>query len=328
MAQLEDLGLHDGGVNAHATATHAVLGIDIGGTKTRAVAARGEQVLADVQVGTASLQAVGEDGAGRALDDLVGALGEVAGQAETVAVGSAGIDTPTLQGQLQALVAERFPRARRVRVVHDTRLLLAAGEVQHGCVLIFGTGSAAWALAPDGANARSGGWGWLLGDEGSGYGLVREAIRQALAELDEDRPRSLLSIRLLAAVGVAEPVELIGKVYARPGSGEWARYSSAVVDALRDGCPVARTVFDQTCDAAAAEVLRACRRTGVSGPVVLAGGFVMNVEEAADRVRERLLAAGIDDVRVLHRDPVWGAVDLARGLLASDPIGPEVDGDA
>ncbi len=294
-----------------------VLGIDIGGTKTRAVAiaADGTDVLADLQVGTASIQSVGVQGAGRALDDLVSAMGEVAGLVRVVAAGSAGIDTPELEDELRGLLAQRFPTAEAVVVVHDTRLLLAAGELEHGCVLIFGTGSAAWALSPDGLTARSGGWGWLLGDEGSGYGLVREAIRQALSEEDEARPRSVLTQHLLEAVGVAEPVELIGQVYSRPGSGEWAAYTPAVMAAVRAGCPVARRVLEGVVEAASAEVLRACRRTGVTGPVVLAGGFVTNVVEASDGVRARLAEAGIGDVRVLHREPVWGAVDLARRTM-------------
>lgn len=300
----------------------AVLGLDIGGTKTRAVAVAavaGGPVLADVQVGTASIQSVGVEGAGKALDELVETLGDLAGRVQVVAAGSAGIDTPELEDQLRELIVRRFGTAQSVTVVHDTRLLLAAGELEHGCVLIFGTGSAAWALSPDGRSARSGGWGWLLGDEGSGYGLVREAIRQTLSELDEERPRSILAQRLLQAVGVSEPVELIGQVYSRPGSGEWAAYTPAVMEAVRAGCPVARTVLDGVIEAASAEVVRACRRTGVTGPVLLAGGFVTNVVEASEGVRDRLAQAGLGDVRVLHREPVWGAVDLARRrLLAPD----------
>ncbi len=300
------------------------MGVDIGGTKTRAVvmdegAGSPQNVLADCSVGTASIQSVGVEGSAAALDELVAALGPVAPAVRSLVVGSAGIDTEELARTLKRIVSERFPDAQ-VRAVHDTQLLLAAGEVPTGCVLIFGTGSAAWALAPDGRSARSGGWGWLLGDEGSGYGLVRESIRRALADLDHERPTSRLTHLLLEAVGLDEPVQLIGEVYARPGSGVWAGYSPAVIQALREGCPVAAEVFSGVVDAAANEVIVACRRVGIDGPVVLAGGLVMNVSEAADGVRQRLEAAGLHDIRVLHRDPVWGAVDLARQALARQEV--------
>lgn len=289
-----------------------MLGVDIGGTKTRAIAVRvtGEQ-LADVDVGSASFQAGGEPVVIAALDRLVAALGAgVVADVRTVVVGSAGIDTTELVERLTALVRARFPGAD-VDVVHDTRLLLAAAQVDAGCVLIVGTGSAAYALAPDGRDARAGGWGWLLGDEGSGYGLVREAIRRALSDLDHGRPESDLTVRLLAAVGVQQPVDLIGAVYDGPGAGVWARYTPVVMDAVRAGCPSARSVLDVVLDAAAGEVVTASTRVAVDGPVVLAGGFVTNVEEASVGVRDRLERAGFRDIRVLRRDPVHGAVDLA-----------------
>ncbi|MFV0458885.1 MAG: N-acetylglucosamine kinase [Actinomycetales bacterium] len=296
----------------------AVIGIDIGGTKTRAIALDDPgAVLIDISVGTASIQSLGEAGAGLALDELVEALGDVGPRARRVVAGSAGIDTPAAAQSLTRLLRQRFPGAE-VEVVHDTRLLLAAGELDAGCVLIFGTGSAAWARSPHGESARSGGWGWLLGDEGSGYGLVREAIRHTLREADEARPPSLLAEKLMAAVGVSEPVDLIGQVYARPGAGVWAAYSPAVMEAVRAGCPAAREVLDLAISAGASEVLRACDRTGIKGPVLLCGGFVMHVPEAGQGVAEVLAGHGIIDVRVLERDPVWGAVDLARGIGAFD----------
>jgi N-acetylglucosamine kinase-like BadF-type ATPase len=65
----------------------------------------------------------------------------------------------------------------RVRVVHDAHLVLAAGGLDTGVALIAGTGSVAWGACPDGPDARAGGWGYLLGDEGSATALFREDTR-------------------------------------------------------------------------------------------------------------------------------------------------------
>lgn len=294
----------------------AILGVDIGGTKTRAVAvdAAGRR-LADVSVSTASIQSVGVDGAAAALGDLVAELAGVADQVSVVAVGSAGVDTAELQERLHALVSERFPHAA-VRVVHDTRLLLAAGQVEAGCVLIVGTGSAAWAINVDGVDARVGGWGWLLGDEGSAFGVVKASVQAALRDRDRGREPTRLTRELIAAVGVSTPMDLIGAFHATPGSQHWGGFADAVMAAVRAGCPQARAVLDGCLDAAAGEVELACARVGITGPVVLAGGFVQNVSEVASGLQNRLESLGLHDISVLRRDPVMGAVDLAEALAA------------
>lgn len=283
-----------------------VLGLDIGGTKSDALLIDGDTVLARVRGASASVQAVGEAQAGRALDDLVLRLGRDAREVDVVVAGSAGLDTPAAEARLIGLLRQRFDRAR-VSAVHDSRLLLAAGRCRTGCAFIFGTGSCAWALAPDGRTARSGGWGWILGDESSGFGMVRAAVRRALSDAQAQHRPSELSVRLCAAVKVAEPNDLIDAFYSTAASGTWAAYLPAVVEAYR----AAVSVVTQAVEHATAEIVRAPRQVGITGPVVLGGGVAMNLPEPTDLLVGRLRAAGLTDVRVLDRDPVWGAVDLA-----------------
>lgn len=307
------------------------LGVDIGGTKTRAVAVDDQgRELADVTVGSASVQAVGAAAASVALHDLArvltAALGDVAGQGdvaaqvEVIAAGAAGIDTPEHEQRLAGLLNECFPAAA-VRVVHDTKLLLAAAHLSAGCVLIAGTGSAAWAINPDGLNTRVGGWGWLLGDEGCAFGVVKSAVQEALSDLDQAREPSVLTRELLAAVGVERPIDLLGAFYERPGSRYWGAFAPAVIVALRAGCPRAQAVLDGCLDAAAHDVQLACRRVDIDGPVVLAGGFVANVPEVADGLIRRLESVGLHEVSVLRREPVCGAVDLAMAMTNQGRMG-------
>src|SRR5207302_3900726 len=120
---------------------------------------------------------------------------------------AAGCDTAVHRAAMRELLAPLLPGAR-IEVVHDARLVLAAAGLEAGVVLIAGTGSVAWGLSPDGTEARAGGWGHLLGDDGSGYWVVREAARRALAEHDRGLPPGPSARRLLSATGAADPLEL------------------------------------------------------------------------------------------------------------------------
>lgn len=292
-----------------------VLGIDIGGTKTHAVVTnQARTVIAEVKCASASIQSVGVEGSAKALDGLVSALGESAQNIDVVVAGSAGLDTPEVAAKLISLLEKRFPGAR-ITAIHDAQLLLAAGQEDSGCVLIFGTGSCAWAKAPDGTTARAGGWGWVLGDESSGFGIVREAIRAALRDHDQCLPQTLLTENLLRSVGIEEPVDLIDAFYTEPGSGKWARHLPAVMDSYRAPAPSAVGIVNAALDHATEEVALACRRAGITGPIILCGGVAMNVPECSEGLTRRLTEARLTDIRVLHRDPVHGAVDLALQQL-------------
>ena len=84
--------------------------------------------------------------------------------------------------------------AERIAIVSDVLPILAAGTPDCcGVALISGTGSSAFGRAADGRTKRCGGWGYLLGDEGSGYAIGRGALQLALRSLEAGRQRPRLS---------------------------------------------------------------------------------------------------------------------------------------
>lgn len=119
-----------------------VLALDIGGSKTHAVLAHGDETVAEAVVGSANVSSVGVGEAGRQLDEAIRRVGGPTGIL-AVCAGAAGVDTPGSEAQLRTLLAERLPCAR-VRVVHDSQIILAAAGVCNGIALISGTGSVAW----------------------------------------------------------------------------------------------------------------------------------------------------------------------------------------
>jgi glucosamine kinase len=307
-----------------------VLGLDIGGSKTHAILAGAgtdadakhdggttvPRQLAECTVGSANIASVGEDEAAAALDDLAARLGiaDPAGHGiHTVFAGAAGADTPAAHERLTGLLSRRFPGAR-IHVDHDTRIILAAGGLTAGTVLISGTGSAAWARSHDGREARAGGWGYLLGDEGSGYSVARSAVRNALGESDHGLPAGPLTARLLAETGAAEPADLLDLVYRRPERRYWAGLAGTVF-ALAASDAASAAIAEDAARHLAGLALTVNRRLGTladGAPVLLAGGMLVNQPLLAARVRELLAADGLTDVGVLDRAPAWGAVELAR----------------
>lgn len=286
-----------------------LLGLDIGGSRTRA-RRETDGVTRVGEADGANLASVGDAEAGRRLDAVLAGLGDLSGVA-AVCAGAAGADSPATVARLTALLAERVPGAR-VLVVHDTRLLLAATGLDEGVALISGTGSVAWGRRRDGTCSRAGGWGYLLGDEGSGWWVAREAVRHALDRHDRGLGADTLTRALLDDCGLNGSHQLLDHVYGNPERRYWAQRAAAVA-ALAGADPVADAVLARAADALAALARTVLDRLGLSGPVVLGGGFVVHRPAVQELVRARLPGTA---VRVLHDDPVLGAVHLARALAA------------
>jgi len=294
---------------------NAVLGLDIGGSTTRAVRAEDGRCVAESRAGSANIRSVGVAEAGRQLDAVLAGLrtDDVA----AVCAGAAGADSTPARAALGELLAKRLPGAV-VEVVHDARLILAAADLDAGIAVIAGTGSAGWGVTPDGEEARAGGFGYLLGDEGSGYWTAREAVRHVLHRADTGAAPDALGSALLAACGVASPVALFDLFYARPERAFWAGHAG-VVARLAASDPVAAAVLGRAADALACLATTVGTRLGSTGPVVLGGGFAVHEPALRAAVADRLAAAGIADVRVIPRDPVAGAVRLAIRLSEETP---------
>ncbi len=288
-----------------------VLGLDIGGSTTRAVRAEGGRCVAEARAGSANVRSVGADEAGRQLDAVLAGLrtDDVA----AVCAGAAGADSDGARAELRELLAQRLPGAV-VEVVHDARLILAAADLDAGIAVIAGTGSAGWGRTPDGREARAGGLGYLLGDEGSGYWTAREAVRHVLHRADTGAVPDALGAALLEGCAVATPVDLFDLFYARPERAFWAG-RAGVVARLAATDTVAAAILDRAAEALAQLATTVATRLGIAGPVVLGGGFAVHEPALRRAVAQHLAAVGIADVRVIPRDPVAGAVRLAQRLL-------------
>jgi len=239
---------------------------------------------------------------------LVARLGDI--HPGACCAGAAGAEVAEGRAQLDALLRRLLPDSR-VSVVHDARLVLAAAGVDSGIALIAGTGSVAYGRTRDGREAQRGGWGWMIGDEGSGVWITREAARLIMARSEGGFELGELADAMFAAVGVRDARQLILALHARHEARQWAALAAPVFETAAHDAGSHEIVRRAGAELArrAVEVQVAL---GVKGPVVLAGGLMLNEPRLEEAVRTSL-----PQLRCMRLEelPVEGAVRLAEELL-------------
>jgi N-acetylglucosamine kinase-like BadF-type ATPase len=302
-----------------------VLGIDAGGTKTVCqLADQDATILSEARGPGANLQAAGELQVEKVLHDV---MEEAIGQRDifpaAICLGIAGVDREDDAVIVRAIM-RRIGSKAKVIVVNDALVALEAGVPgQPGVVIISGTGSISYGRNAAGQAARAGGWGYALGDEGSGYWIGRAALRAVLRESDQRGPRTALTPLLLHHFGVSKAQNLLHEVYhtnLKPSAiGALAR---CVQQAFGDGDEAAIGILRSAADELEGSGLSVAKRLDLVGQpftVVLSGGIFRAVPWLKDELQRRLpLSARGSTVRLLDREPAAGAVaialDEARGV--------------
>jgi N-acetylglucosamine kinase-like BadF-type ATPase len=295
-----------------------VLGIDVGGTKTVCLLADGDgRILGEGHGPGGNLLASGEETLDRVLRAVVTeAIDGRRITAHAVCLGVAGVDREQEKQTVRDLVV-RAGHGSRVVVVNDALIALVAGAGDRpAIVIIAGTGSIVYGRNARNVAARAGGWGHIIGDEGSGYWIGREALAAVVRASDGRGPGTQLTDAVLRHFELEDLTGLPPIVYDR----ELPRVSVAalgpIVQRAHDaGDPVAMGILER----AAAELAKAAdavaTRLGLRDGairVVLAGGVFQAVPWLTEDLGRRLTAmAPRCDVHVLEREPAVGAVSLA-----------------
>ena len=222
----------------------AVLGIDGGGTRTRASIVDGERALAFGEHGSIKRLRVGAELAEANLRAL---LKDVFAQAglRGVQAASAGVASSTMPGVKEWITAvfDDFG-VERSEVVGDEVIALDGGfKGGPGILQIAGTGSNCIGRAPDGGRESAGGWSSRLGDEGSGYWIGLHAMRRALRALDREEPTRILEV-VGGIWGTKSIEELVNLGDSTPGP-DFAALAPAISQLAEEGDTVAFGVLKQ-----------------------------------------------------------------------------------
>ncbi len=187
-----------------------ILGIDGGGTKTLALLGDLDgNTLAHGLSGPSNYNAVGFDEACSALESAIRiARKDYPGEISVLCLGLAGAGRKEDVQRFENWAGYTFPRTV-VKVVSDADvLLMASAPVGPALALICGTGSIVYGRTVRGDLIRAGGWGYLFGDEGSGFAIGIAALRNVMQAYDGRGPATILSELVLERYGLHNPSEL------------------------------------------------------------------------------------------------------------------------
>ena len=295
-----------------------VLGIDAGGTKTVGLLADEQgRVVAEARGSGANLQTQGELEVEKVFDGII----ETLGRDHTISalcLGIAGVDRPHDEAVIRGIL-RRLGYREGVRVVNDATVALAAGAPRRvGIVVLAGTGSIAFGADRTGRTARSGGYGFLLADEGSGYWLGHHILRAAVRSADSRGPKTLLEPLVFEAFGVSSVPDLIPHVYEKGLPKHRIAALAPLVEKARvQGDALAVELVEragQELALAARAVHRQIDLGGEPFPVVLAGGVFKACPTLHETLSSHLELPGAQPT-LLATEPAGGAVALALDLL-------------
>ncbi len=295
-----------------------VMAIDGGATKTlAAVLDLDERVVHLDQSGPSNEDAVGTKAAVAALLDAADRALQRAGvgdeQIAAAVLAVAGTDTDAFARQV------RKARNDEWIVVNDVVGAWAtATGARPGVGAISGTGSNVFGVGPDRRAWRVGGWGHVLGDEGSGYWLGLHAIRAALADRDGSGPETALSDAAVRFFDVASVEALAALVYSKPlTKGEIAKFAIETCSCAEAGDAVARELYRHAVADLARQIVTVIGHTGLGEdgepfPVGLIGSSfkagAVFVEPLVVAIHDRAPTAR---AFVVDAAPVAGALRLA-----------------
>lgn len=290
-------------------------GIDGGGTKTTVVCVTPEGVeLGSKVFGPFNLNSIGPERFQTLLAEIGNYLNSL-GNCVALAIGSAGISNQDMVRMVAA--AMENAHIANWKLVGDQEIALyGALDGAPGIALIAGTGSICFGRSADGSMARSGGWGHLIGDEGSGYALGRDGLMAVAKEWDGYGPRTCLTALLATEQGLTTQREIISYIYGGDKS-RIAALSRLVEQAAREQDSVATEIIRENAKKLAALVAAVAQRLSLGQTrVAMLGGMLENDTLLRRFFREEMEAnhPQIACVAPLH-NAAAGAVMLAKTML-------------
>jgi glucosamine kinase len=291
------------------------LAIDAGGTKTRCVLADDEKILGHAVTGSVKLMRVGEEEASARLRAMLAevavAAGVNLGDVTRTCIGIAGYTIEAVREWVRREIAD---------VVGSDLLLSGDEEIAFegafrggpGILVVAGTGNNIMGRAADGAIYTAGGWGPVLGDEGSGYWIAHEALRAGFWARDRG-----ISTTLLTEIGEFWKLKTIGEMVemanARPGP-DFPALTPIVVQCAEAGDELATAVLERAGTELAELIALVALKMEESGPQANIGvAYIGGVLEHITLVRSSLIEAlkrSTPNATVQE-----GAVDALEGAL-------------
>ncbi|HVR43704.1 MAG TPA: BadF/BadG/BcrA/BcrD ATPase family protein [Thermoanaerobaculia bacterium] len=297
------------------------IGVDGGGSKTAAVCVdEAARVIGEGRSGPSNHLRVGLHEAGGNLRSVIRQSVDQAGLQLSEVVfaycGIAGSDHPGRRGGMVEALLPLFPRSN-FSIDSDTRIALTGAiGFGEGIVVISGTGSVAFGRNAKGEEARAGGWGPTIGDEGSGYAIGRRGLAAIVRAYDGRGPKTIMTEMLCNEYAKCEPEDLPYVIYApTTRADDIALYCRMVIEAAKKGDAVAASIFESEGYELGKTVVAVARKLGMMDgtfPISYIGGAFhageLLLRPMAEVVRAAIPKATIEPP---NEPPVIGAARMA-----------------
>ncbi|GIV16258.1 MAG: N-acetylglucosamine kinase [Armatimonadota bacterium] len=298
-----------------------LLAIDAGGTKTDLLWAQPDgRVLAHVQGQGINIASKPPGAWQEVLEELFRQAGVDHETVHVVCAGAAGYTLPDRRALLEHLLQQMLPSAR-VLVLADYAIALeGATGGNPGVLVIAGTGSIACGRDREGKLMRAGGWGYLLGDEGSGFWIGREAVRAVLAANEGWGEQTRLYKMLSDTLGSDNCGDWLSALYRTQNPQSLlAQLAPLVTEAAVQGDAPAQGILYQAAEHLAQLVVQLAQHLQLPAdfPVCIVGG-VWQSQAVLQRFRQHLSEQLPDwqgEVKPPMYSPVEGALLIAQRMM-------------
>lgn len=299
-----------------------VVGIDGGGTKTLGILADDTgRVISRVEFGPSNYHVVGEEETEKVLKDVVDSFNMPIASCEAFCLGMAGLGRQD-DREVIGRICNRLGLRRNLILTHDAKIALVGGAMKgHGVIIIAGTGSIVYGMNEVGEEKRAGGWGHILGDEGSGYDIARNALHAIVRAYDGRAHETILKEKILRRLRLEGPEQLVKFAHAADKK-EIAALASSVFEAWAEDDSVAQKIIHHAADelvCATQVVIKSLKLENDSFDIVLSGGIFEHQPNFVELMQKRLRDVA-PKVRcsLPQREPAYGAVLLAIYLLRTN----------
>ncbi len=298
-----------------------IIGIDGGGTKTVGLLTtiEGEEI-AKTKNGPSNYHVVGVETTYQVLNDIIKTLTaqiDCTRNNFVICIGMAGLGREDDKKVITEICDKIEITTQRI-LTHDAHIALVGGIGKpEGIIVISGTGSIVYGIDSHGNEIRAGGWGYLIGDEGSGYDIAIKGLQAVAKATDYRQSSTILTELYLTQLNLEDPKQLIRWVHAAERN-EIAQLSGTVFEGMENGDRIAIGIIETATDELICAVESVIRQATFNDTIniVLNGGNLIHQKVFSDNLKNKLYEK-IDNISVMFpiSDPVDGAILLAKSYI-------------
>ena len=294
-----------------------LIGLDGGGTRTIGlIADRAGNCLGRVTGSATNYHLVGLDQTESTLKsivtDLLNQINLQIADCQSACFGLAGVGRPD-DHQRVLHICHKIGLPARFLLTHDAEIALVAGTgVREGIIAISGTGSIVYGRNRQGKAARTGGWGHLLGDEGSGYDIGLRGLRAVVRMADGQQASTFLIPEILTQISLTSPDQLV-KWISRADKSQIAQLANSVFQAAQAGDLTAQEIINHASRELALSIQTVIQQLALplSAQIVLSGGVFQNQASFVKSMQDHFLHR---KVKLVAEEPAYGAILIAQQL--------------